>query len=162
MNTTLHRLGPALTVLCLAGLTACGSGDAGTGAATAEAPSAASASTADPCSLVPETALEQQLGVALSADGFATAEAGGLTCHWTFPDRPEIPGALAITRWHGREFFSTSLGEPTTGIGDEARADTGLGVVLTRLGDEVVQVQILSPDHRDATDDIARLAVEAL
>lgn len=164
MNIPTHpaRALSATVALVLAlGLTACG--DNGSDAGPAGAPADAGASVgADPCTLVDQGDLEEAVGATLTARGDAVDEALGRACHWDFPDRPGIPGSLSLTVWHGAQFFSSAVGEPLDGLGDEARSDASLGVVLVRTGDEVVQVQVLSPDHRDAAPEIARLAAAAV
>ena len=165
-----HGLAQAITVLGFAGLgvalTGCAPADQGTsGTGSAGGPAqAASASEEgiDPCALIPADRLSEALGHPISQEGFAAPEARGSSCHWSFPDRPGIPGSLSITTWHGTEFFSDALGDPLSGLGDAARIDPGLKAVLFKSGDDVVQVQVLAQDGAAAAQQIARIAEAAL
>lgn len=158
-RTASGRAAAAAAALLLGlGLSACGGESGGEGASTTAAAATSADVVADPCTLVGQDALEEALGVSLNVRGPASDEALGRACHWDFPDRPGIPGSLSLTLWHGAQFFSTSVGEPLTGIGDQAQGDATLGLVLFRSGEEVVQVQLQSPAHRDAASAVARLA----
>jgi len=147
-------------------LTACGQSEARTATSTGgDATRAATATATDPCTLLGTDQLAEALGSTPSRQGAATEQARGLTCSWTFADPGSAvgDGTLAITTWHGREFFAAgTIGDPVPGLADGAQADTSSGGVLFRSGDDVVQVQVLSPRRKDRAVAVARAAASAL
>jgi hypothetical protein len=155
----------------VAGLAACGSSD-GTAdqsaAAKAPAPThkagalTAEEGTIDPCSLVSEDQLSDIIGAAVTAKGPAVDVARGRSCAYTFPETGNTvldEGDIDIAAWHGSEFFAAgTIGAARSGVGDEAQDDSQHGVVLFRVGDDVVQVHVLSPDHKTDSVQIAKAA----
>lgn len=113
----------------------------------------------DPCLLLDTDALEREVGADLTQDGAAAPASSGTECGWSFAGETG-PGSLSITAWEGREFFSSALGDPLPGLGDEARVDRGLGAVLFRSGEQVIQVQIL-PSAKTASAEAIAHDIEA-
>jgi hypothetical protein len=157
-------------IMLAAALSACGSsdnsgskksGDAsagstnGTGALGAEG-------TIDPCSLLTEDQLSAIIGSAVTAKGPAVEMARGRSCAYTFKETGNTildEGDIDIAAWHGSEFFAAgTVGATRSGVGDEAQDDSAHGVVLFRVGDDVVQVHVLSPDHKTDSVQIASAA----
>jgi hypothetical protein len=103
--------------------------------------------------------LEREVGGDLTQDGAAAPASMGTECGWSFAGETG-PGNLSITAWEGTEFFSSALGDPLPGLGDEARVDRGLGAVLFRSGDQVIQVQIL-PSAKTASAEAIAHDIEA-
>lgn len=114
----------------------------------------------DPCGLIRTDVLESEVGADLTQDGDAAPASRGMQCEWSFTT-DGTPGTLSITAWEGGEFFSSALGDPLPGLGDDARVDRGLGAVLFRSGERVVQVQIL-PTARSASAEAIAHDIEAV
>lgn len=150
--------------------TACGSPAAPDPARAAGAPAASSAAAPsadalDPCTLLDDDTLGSALGARLRGGGTAEARAGGLSCTWTYDDPGSAvgEGQLVLTTFHGTEFFAPgSIGAPLPGLADEAQIDRGLGLVLFRSGEEVVEVHVLSGGFRDRAEPVARAVAAAL
>jgi hypothetical protein len=67
------------------------------------------------------------------------------------------------TAWRGDQFVSAgSIGEPLAGLGDEAQIDRASGIVLFRVGDDVLQAHVLSPGRHGRALDVARALADAL
>jgi hypothetical protein len=158
-------------IVLAAALTACGSssrsgsegsGDTSAGATDGSGALAAEDGTIDPCSLLTEDQLSAIIGTAVTAKGPAVEVARGRSCTYTFAETGNTvldEGDIDIAAWHGSEFFAAgTIGEARSGIGDEAQDDSAHGVVAFRLGDDVVQVHVLSPDHKGDSVQIASAA----
>jgi hypothetical protein len=118
----------------------------------------------DPCSIIPAARLAELIDAELTQHGPAVDRALGQECTWDFPDPRGLgTGSVSITAWHGPQFFlAGSIGEPLRGVGDEAQSDPTLGIVLLRVGDEVVQAHVLSPDKRALAPRIASALADAI
>jgi hypothetical protein len=178
MSPTARRTGRGLAlagsgILLAAALSACGSSDPssagsshhGSGDISAGPNSgvlAAQKGTIDPCSLLTEDQLSAIIGSAVTAKGPAVEVARGRSCTYTFKETGNTildEGDIDIAAWHGSEFFAAgTVGAARTGVGDEAQDDSSHGVVLFRVGDDVVQVHVLSPDHKTDSVQIASAA----
>jgi hypothetical protein len=154
-----------------AALTACGSssgsgseksGDTSAGSTNGSGALAAEKGTIDPCTLLTEDQLSTIVGTAVTAKGPAVEVARGRSCTYTFAETGNTvldESDIDIAAWHGSEFFAAgTIGETRSGIGDEAQDDSAHGVVAFRLGDDVVQVHVLSPDHKGDSVQIAGAA----
>lgn len=173
------RTGPGLVlaaagIALVAGLSACGASTTTTTTTTTTTPGSglsghaasgpttgatATDGTIDPCSLLTEARLSDIIGAAVTVNGPAVELARGRSCTYTFhePGNAIVDEAsIGIAAWHGAEFFAT--GTPGAGIGADAQDDSAHGFVTFRDGEEVVQVQVLSPDHKKASLEIARVA----
>jgi hypothetical protein len=152
-------------------LAACGSGTAtstrpssgrDSNAAAAPTTGAASDATIDSCSLVSEAQLSDIIGAAVTVDGPALEVARGRSCTYTFREPGNAivdEGTVDIAAWHGPEFFAPgTVGSPDSGVGADAKDDSGHGIVIFRVGQEVVQVRVISPDHKGDSLAIARVA----
>ena len=102
------------------------------------------------------------MGSAVAVDGPAVEVVRGRSCSYTFKETANAildEGTIDIATWHGAEFFSAgTVGPPRAGIGEEAQDDSAHRVVMFRVGDDVVQVAVISPDHKGASVQIARAA----
>jgi hypothetical protein len=160
-------------IFLAAGLSACGSSDGSTDqASTAKVTGptdkasavATERGTIDPCSLLSENQLSDIIGAAVTAKGPAVDVARGRSCTYTFPETGNTildEGDIDIAAWHGSEFFAAgTIGAARSGVGDEAQDDSQHGVVLFRVGDDVVQVHVLSPDHKTDSVQIASAAAD--
>jgi hypothetical protein len=118
----------------------------------------------DPCSIIPVARLAELVDAELTQQGPAVERAQGRACTWQFPDPGGLGrGSISITAWHGRQFFlPDSIGGSLRGVGDEAQSDPALGIVLLRVGDEVVQAHVLSPAKRDLAPRVAHALAAAL
>jgi hypothetical protein len=173
-RTTRHRIAvPSLLIGVLAAASACGdrtsdpgdsTHDAAPGAHRSGAATGTRTATTDPCTLLPAATLQRLMGESLRQQGPAEERAQGQECAWSFHDPHDLTaGTLTITAWHGREFFSPgSIGRPLAGLGEEAQLDPTLGIVLLRVGDEVLQAHVLSPTARDRATAVARALADAI
>jgi hypothetical protein len=160
----------ALIAALLLTTSACGSGASPAAAGTSRAdggdptPAARGATALDPCTILPTTGLARLVDARLSQRGPAEERALGQQCSWDFPDPGGVvDGALTITAWRGDQFFSAgSIGEPLPGLGDEAQIDRASGIVLFRVGDDVLQAHLLSPARHGRALDVARALAGAL
>jgi hypothetical protein len=160
-----------MTGALLVSATACGGGPSAKPAGVGDRPAAASSAdtrSLDPCTILPAVRLGALVDATLTQHGPAQDRALGRECTWDFPDRAGLgtgtgTGTLSITAWHGREFFAPgSISRRVSGLGDEAQADPTLGIVLFRVGDQVVQAHVLSPDKRHRAPEIARALAAAI
>ena len=124
---------------------------------------AADSSTIDSCSLLSEDQLSAIVGAAVTVDGPAVEVARGRSCTYTFKETGNTvldEGTIDIATWHGSGFFSPSTlgGTARSGIGEEAQDDSDHGVVIFRVGADVVQVHVISPDHKGDSGQIASAA----
>jgi hypothetical protein len=163
----------ATGIVIAAALSACGSSygsasdrsndqPAGSNTGAGAGALAAEAGTIDSCSLLSEDQLSAIVGSAVAVDGPAVEVARGRSCTYTFKESGNAildEGTIDIATWHGAEFFSAgTIGAPRAGIGQEAQDDSAHGVVMFRVGDDVVQVHVISPDQKGASVQIARAA----
>ncbi|WP_371666753.1 hypothetical protein OG985_45070 [Streptomyces sp. NBC_00289] len=117
----------------------------------------------DPCTLVSASDLSGILNTPVIKQAGPLEEFRGRSCKYTFADGSAVgEGGMAITTWHGQSFFSPeTLGlAKVAGVGDEAAS--GNGVTMVRDGEEVLQVQILSPSKSQASLQVARAAIAGL
>jgi hypothetical protein len=180
MSPTARPTGRALALatsglMLAAALAACGSsdnasndsgskksGDTSAGSTNGTGALAAEKGTIDPCSLLTEDQLSAIIGSAVTAKGPAVEVARGRSCTYTFKETGNTildEGDIDIAAWHGSEFFAAgTIGAARPGVGDEAQDDSAHGIVLFRVGDDVVQVHVLSPDHKTDSVQIASAA----
>jgi hypothetical protein len=162
----------ATGIVLVTALSACGS-SSGSGTASAHqghSKSAGSTSgtvaaddgTIDSCSLVTEAQLSDIIGTAVTAEGPAAEVARGRACTYSFAEdngAVVASGTIDIAAWQGSAFFAAGTsGVPRSGIGQQAQDDSEHGIVIFRVDDVVVQVHVISPDHKRASLDIARAA----
>jgi hypothetical protein len=149
-------------------LASCGygssSGSSQNDAASVVTKAAADSGTIDSCSLLSEDQLSAIVGAAVTVDGPAVEVARGRSCTYTFKETGNTvldEGTIDIAAWRGSGFFSPSTigGTARSGIGDEAQDDSDHGVVIFRVGEDVVQVHVISPDHKGDSVQIASAAV---
>jgi hypothetical protein len=92
--------------------------------------------------------------------------ARGRACSYTFKENRSAvldQGTIDIAAWQGAAFFSPgTIGAPVSGIGEQRQDDSEHGVVIFRVGDTVVQVHVISPDHQATSLDIARAAADQI
>jgi hypothetical protein len=128
--------------------------------------SGADIGTIDSCSLLSEDRLSAIVGSAVTVDGPAVEVARGRSCTYTFKETGNSildEGTIDIAAWHGSGFFSPgTIGGSRSGIGEEAQDDSAHGVVIFRVGEDVVQVHVLSPDHKADSVQIASAAADQL
>jgi hypothetical protein len=150
-------------------LTSCGYGsssgsspDGDISAGTTTGAAAADSGTIDSCSLLSESQLSAIVGSAVTVDGPAVQVARGRSCTYTFKETGNSildEGTIDIAAWHGSGFFSPgTIGGPRSGIGEEAQDDSDHGVVIFRVGEDVLQVHVISPDHKGDSVQIASAA----
>jgi hypothetical protein len=122
----------------------------------------AGSGTIDSCTLLSENQLSTIVGTAVTVDGPSVEVARGRSCTYTFKETGNSvldEGTIDIAAWHGSEFFSPgTVGGPRPGIGEEAQDDSAHGIVMFRVGDDVVQVHVISPDHKADSAQIASAA----
>jgi hypothetical protein len=135
-------------------------------AAPTRAAAAAETGTIDSCSLLSEAQLSGIVGSAVTVDGPAVEVARGRSCTYTFEETGNAildEGTIDIAAWHGSGFFSPgTIGGARSGIGEEAQDDSDHGVVIFRIGEDVVQVHVLSPAHKGDSVQIASAAANRL
>lgn len=99
---------------------------------------------------------------AVTAEGPAVEVARGRACTYSFAENNNAildAGTIDIAAWQGSAFFAAGTnGVPRSGIGEQAQDDSEHGIVIFRVDDVVVQVHVISPDHKRASLDIARAA----
>ena len=168
----------AAAVLALAAaLSSCGSGgSAGADQAKAQSggtktateanantdASAGDSGTIDSCTLLSEDQLSAIIGSAVTVSGPSIEVARGRSCTYTFAETGNSildEGTIDIAAWHGSEFFSPGIiGPARGGIGEAAQDDSDHGIVMFKVGDDVVQVHVISPDHKADSVQIASAA----
>ena len=118
--------------------------------------------TIDSCSLLSEDQLSTIIGSAVTVSGPSTEVARGRSCTYTFAETGNSildEGTIDIAAWHGSEFFSPGvIGPARGGIGEAAQDDSDHGIVMFKVGDDVVQVHVISPDHKADSVQIASAA----
>jgi hypothetical protein len=157
-------------VALAAALSSCGyassTGSSQNGHNPASANTGAHSGTIDSCSLLSEDRLSAIVGSAVTVDGPAVEVARGRSCTYTFKETGNSildEGTIDIAAWHGSGFFSPgTIGGSRSGIGEEAQDDSAHGVVIFRVGEDVVQVHVISPDHKADSVQIASAAAGQL
>jgi hypothetical protein len=161
----------ASAVALATALSSCGYGSSSGSAKTSQksAPTrvaAADSGTIDSCSLLSEDQLSAIVGSAVTVDGPAVDVARGRSCSYTFKETGNAvidEGTIDIATWHGSGFFSPgTIGGARSGIGEEAQDDSDHGVVIFRVGEDVVQVHVISPEHKSDSVQIASAAANQL
>ncbi len=124
--------------------------------------SAGDSGTIDSCSLLSEDQLSAIIGSAVTVSGPSIEVARGRSCTYTFAETGNSildEGTIDIAAWHGSEFFSPGvIGPARGGIGEAAQDDSDHGIVMFKVGDDVVQVHVISPDHEADSVQIASAA----
>ncbi len=123
---------------------------------------AGASGTIDSCTLLSEDQLSAIIGSAVTVDGPSIEVARGRSCTYTFSETGNSildEGTIDIAAWHGSEFFSPGIiGPARGGIGEAAQDDSDHGIVMFKVGDDVVQVHVISPDHKADSVQIASVA----
>jgi len=117
--------------------------------------------TIDSCTLLSEDQLSAIIGSAVTVSGPSIEVARGRSCTYTFAETGNSildEGTIDIAAWHGSEFFSPGIGPARGGIGEAAQDDSDHGIVMFKVGDDVVQVHVISPDHKADSVQIASAA----
>jgi len=118
--------------------------------------------TIDSCTLLSEDQLSAIIGSAVTVSGPSIEVARGRSCTYTFAETANSildEGTIDIAAWHGSEFFSPGIiGPARGGIGEAAQDDSDHGIVMFKVGDDVVQVHVISPDHKADSVQIASAA----
>lgn len=167
-----RRTGRALVltssaIALAATLSACGygssAGSSRDGEVSVGTKAVADSGTIDSCSLLSEDQLSAIIGSAVTVDGPAVEVARGRSCRYSFKETGNTvldEGTIDIATWHGSGFFSpgTIGGTARSGIGEQAQDDSDHGVVIFRVGQDVVQVHVISPDHKGDSVPIASAA----
>ena len=168
----------AAAVLALAAaLSSCGSGGSAgadqakaqsggtktaTGASANTDASAGDSGTIDSCTLLSEDQHSAIIGSAVTVSGPSIEVARGRSCTYTLAETGNSildEGTIDIAAWHVSEFFSPGIiGPARGGIGEAAQDDSDHGIVMFKVGDDVVQVHVISPDHKADSVQIASAA----
>ncbi len=123
---------------------------------------AGASGTIDSCTLLSEDQLSAIIGSAVTVSGPSIEVARGRSCTYTLAETGNSildEGTIDIAAWHGSEFFSPGIiGPARGGIGEAAQDDSDHGIVMFKVGDDVVQVHVISPDHKADSVQIASVA----
>jgi len=136
--------------------------NANTDASAGDSDSDSDSGTIDSCTLLSEDQLSAIIGSAVTVSGPSIEVARGRSCTYTFAETANSildEGTIDIAAWHGSEFFSPGIiGPARGGIGEAAQDDSDHGIVMFKVGDDVVQVHVISPDHKADSVQIASAA----
>jgi len=136
--------------------------NATTDASAGDSDSDSDSGTIDSCTLLSEDQLSAIIGSAVTVSGPSIEVARGRSCTYTFAETGNSildEGTIDIAAWHGSEFFSPGIiGPARGGIGEAAQDDSDHGIVMFKVGDDVVQVHVISPDHKADSVQIASAA----
>ena len=150
----------ACSLAFLASAAACGSGADSSGPISSGSASADSAQALDPCALVDEATIESTLGADVTQEGPAKDELRGRTCSWDV-QTADGAGKVVIATYRGSEFYlDGTIGDPISGIADEAQR--GPGAVLLRQGDDVAQVEVIAPGLSGQLVPLAKTVADAV
>ncbi|MBM0256059.1 hypothetical protein [Micromonospora sp. 4G55] len=117
------------------------------------------------CAALSAQTLSTLIGAQVQPQQSSAPPPAASVCAYTLAEDQQFSGTLLIATWTGRQHYAPSAvgaTQPLAGLGGEAMADIGRGVILVRSGDLVLLIHVISGAHTGRAAQIATAVVDAL